>query len=268
MTQATPQGAGAMSGCIHAMYRYPVKGLSAEPLHRTVLTPGAAIPMDRRYALAHGAARNRDGDLSRWRPKGHFLQLMSHERLASLETRFDETGRTLTVLRHGRQVSHGSLTDSAGCAVLEQFFAQFMRGDVRGSPKIVECDAQPFSDVHAPFISLINLASVRDLARVVGREVDPMRFRANILLDGIPAWQEFRWLGRFLQIGGATVKIEERIGRCAATNVEPGTGRRDMALPRTMITAYGHDDCGVYASAVTGGAVSVGDPLRMSPASP
>ena len=61
---------------------------------------------------------------------------------------------------------------------------------------------------------------------------------------------------------GARVKVVKRIVRCAATNVEPDTGIRDLAIPRTLMQAFGHADCGVYAQVVSGGEVKVGDELR------
>ncbi len=247
-----------MSGSVQALYRYPVKGLSAERLEIVQLETGKAIAQDRRFAIAHGATWQPDRGSSNWLPKGRFLQLMSHEKLAALETRFDQESGVLTVLRHGRPVSRGNITDITGQAILEQFFSAYMGREIRGAPKIIECGEQPFSDARAPFISLINLASVRDLERVVGRAVDPMRFRANILLDGIPAWQEFDWVGKSLKLGEASLQVEERTGRCAATNVEPGSGQRDMTLPRNMQRAYGHDDCGVYARVTASGTAAIG----------
>ena len=62
-----------MSAIIAQIYRYPVKGLSAEPLARVALAPGEALPHDRRFALAHGATRF-DG-APHWLPRNNFLML-------------------------------------------------------------------------------------------------------------------------------------------------------------------------------------------------
>ena len=42
--------------------------------------------------------------------------------------------------------------------------------------------------------------------------------------------------------------------RCAATEVDPDTGIRDLPIPRTLMQTYGHADCGVYAEVIEGGA--------------
>jgi uncharacterized protein YcbX len=253
-----------MSARIRALYRYPVKGLSAEPLDRVELRAGEAVPHDRRFAIAHGAARRLDPANPEWMPKGFFLQLMANEKLATLQTRFDPESGLLTIARNGRQVCRGNITEPTGRAVVEQFMAAYMGSQARGQPRLVECRGQPFSDTRSPFVSLINEASAADLGRVVGRPVDPMRFRGNILIEGVAAWNELDWVGRTLRIGEAALRVEERTGRCAATNVDPETGIRDMTLPRSMHHAFGHEDCGVYARVVESGAVAPGDPITIT----
>ena len=252
-----------MTGHVHALYRFPVKGLSAEPLELLELETGRPIAHDRQFAIMHGGTHRQDSGRSQWRPKGNFLQLMSNERLANLETRFDAASGNLTILRHGRPVSRGRITDLTGRAILEQFFSGYMRAELRGRPRIVESGDEPFADSRAPYISIINLESVRDLERVVGQPVDPMRFRANVLIDGVPAWQELAWRGRSLRLGSAELCVEDRIGRCAATNVNPSTGLRDLTLPLSMRRAYGHEDCGAYAIVTAQGAAGIGDAVTV-----
>ena len=244
-----------MSGRLARIYRYPVKGLSAEPLARVALAPGEALPHDRRFALAHGAT-GFDG-APHWLPRNNFLMLARNARLAALETRFDPHTEVLTVSRHGRVVARGKATDRTGRAVLEAFFAAYLGNETRGPPRLVEAAGQPFSDSPEARLSLINLASLGELTRVAGTPVAPLRFRGNLYLDGVPPWQEFTWIGRELAIGAARLRIVERIERCAATNVNPETGARDRNLPLALRKGFGHTDMGVYAEVV-----AVGDPLH------
>jgi uncharacterized protein YcbX len=111
-------------------------------------------------------------------------------------------------------------------------------------------------------VSIINLASVRAIETVMATKVDPLRFRANLYVEGWPAWHEFTLLGRTVKVGqAAQIKIVKRILRCAATDVDPQTGERDLAIPRNLSAAFGHGDCGVYGEVVTGGEIAVGDRL-------
>jgi len=109
-------------------------------------------------------------------------------------------------------------------------------------------------------VSIINLASVAALAEQMGAAIDPLRFRANVYLDGWPALSELDLVGAEIAIGaGARLKIVKRIVRCAATNVDPDTGARDLAIPDALQRAYGHADCGIYGEVVTPGEIVVGD---------
>lgn len=243
--------------------RYPVKGLSAEHMGRVAVSVGEGLPLDRAFALAQGSTRF-DPAAPEHLPKTHFLMLMRDERLAALETAYDEASGVFSVRRHGREVVRGSLATSAGRAAIEQFFAAYMGDEARGAPKLVRAPGHMFSDTPAKVLSLINLASVRDLERVVGRPVHPLRFRANLYFDGGTAWEEFAWVGRRLEIGGARLEVVDRIERCAATDVDPVTGARDMNLPRTLARGFGHVDMGVYAAVTAAGEIAVGASLDLA----
>lgn len=107
-------------------------------------------------------------------------------------------------------------------------------------------------------MSLINLATVRSLEEQWGFEIDPLRFRANIYIDGGKPWEEFDWIGHDIAIGPTVFRVDRRNGRCGATNVNPGSGRRDLDIPGSLRTAFGHKDLGVYLVTRKTGEVSVG----------
>lgn len=246
------------AGRIAALYRYPIKGLTPEAMPATELKAGETIAFDRAYAIENGPGRF-DPDTPKHLPKISFLMLMRDERLATLRSQFDDTTETLTILRDGRQVARGQLTTKLGRQMIEQFIAAYMKDSLRGAPRIVSAAGHSFSDVAAKCVHIVNLASVRDLERVAGRAIDPLRFRPNVVLDGLPAWEEFKWLDKDLRLGAATVSIFDRTQRCEATNVDPATAARDMALPAVLKRTFGHSDFGVYATVKNSGAAAVGD---------
>ncbi len=143
------------------------------------------------------------------------------------------------------------------------FFAAYTGDRVPGKPRLVEAPSgHMFSDCPERVVLLVNLASVRDLERVTGAPVDPLRFRANLYFAGTEPWQEFAWLEDGIAIGGARLRIVGRIDRCAATNVNPATAGRDMNLPKALSRGFGHADMGVYGTVTGGGVIAVGDALR------
>lgn len=248
--------------CLDAIYRYPVKGLSPDRLGHVALSSGQTLPADRLYAIENGPS-GFDPATPAYFPKTQFLMLMRNERLAALRTRFDEAAHVLTIAHDGTVAARGDLRTPEGRAAIEAFFARYCADDLRGPPKVLTGPGHSFSDVARKVVSIINLASVAALADVIGRPVDPLRFRANLYVSGWPAWHEFTVLDRELAIGAVRLKPVKRIVRCAATNVDPASAARDMEIPKTLMQAYGHADCGIYVDVIAGGTIREGDTLRV-----
>lgn len=247
-----------MTATIQSIYRYPVKGLTPESLPRAALKPGHTLPADRLYAIENGPS-GFDPAAPSYFPKQRFLMLMRNERLAALQTRYHDASQTLSILQNGREVVRGDLSTPQGRSAIEQFFAGYCADEMNGPPRVLHAEGHSFSDVAAKVVSIVNLASVSATENAVGAPVDPLRFRANVYVSGWPAWHEFTLLGKTIHLGPARLKVVKRIVRCAATNVEPGTGIRDLQIPKTLMQAFGHMDCGIYAEVVTGGEIAPGD---------
>jgi uncharacterized protein YcbX len=243
---------------VAAIYRYPVKGLGPDRLESAELMPGRTIAGDRLYAIENGPS-GFDPAHPAYFPKSRFLMLMRNERLASLRTAFDQATHTLAVTADGRE-TRGDLRTAEGRAAIEQFFAAFCADELRGPPKVLHAPGHSFSDVARKVVSIINLASLAELETILGVPVHPVRFRANLYVEGWPVWSELDLVGREIAIGkNARLKVVKRIVRCAATNVDPDTGVRDLAIPDTLMKNLGHTDCGVYAEVIVGGRVACGD---------
>ena len=247
---------------VESIYRYPVKGLSPEPLERAHLSVGETLPGDRLYAIENGPS-GFDPAAPKHQPKIRYLMLMRNERLARLRTRFEEVTHTLVIEAEGCEAARGDLREAHGRAAIERYIADFCADELRGPPKVLHAPGHSFSDVARKVVSIINSASVSALENAVGQAVHPLRFRGNIYVSGWPAWREFDLLGQEIAIGdGARVKVVKRIVRCAATNVDPETGIRDLTIPETLMRAFGHADCGVYGEVVAAGNITAGDALR------
>jgi uncharacterized protein len=249
---------------IQSIYRYPIKGLSPEPLPRTALTAGQTIPGDRLYAIENGPS-GFDPASPAYLSKTHFLMLMKNERLASLRTTFDQASHVLTIMDGQREVS-GDLRTAEGRAAIEAFFAGYCADELRGLPKMLHADGHSFSDVARKVVSVINLASVGAVETMVGVPVNPLRFRGNIYVEGLTAWSELDLVGRELTVGpDVRLKVVKRTVRCAATNVDPDTGLRDLELPKSLLRNLGHADCGVYAEVIEGGEIAERDSIEIRP---
>ena len=247
---------------IASLYRYPVKVLSPEPLPRVTLEIGQTLPADRRYAIENGPSGFDPAD-PKWMSKAYFLMLQRDQWLAGLHTRFDDASGVLTIRRDGAVAAQGDLETGEGRAAIEGFFATGFAGKIKGRPKVLSGRGHSFSDVARKVVSIINLGSLRAIETMVGQPVHPLRFRANVYVEGWPAWREFEWLDQTLVVGKARLKVVKRITRCAAVNVDPETAVRDLDIPQALMRRLGHNECGVYAEVIAGGVIGVGDAIAV-----
>lgn len=243
--------------------RYPVKGLGPDYVDAITLSAGGSMPFDREYALAH-AVTEFDPEQPRYLEKHHFLMLMRNPPLGALETCFDEARRGADVLfPDGNRIgctldepdSHKPLLDA-----LAELLGNKCRG---GPPTIVSAADHRFFDVPQNNLSLINLESVADLSRVLDVELDPIRFRANIYVEGLAAWEETTLIGRILRCGDIRFRVAEPIKRCAATSVNPDTGDVDVNVPFLLRKHFDTLKMGIYLEVVEGGQLVKGMELEV-----
>lgn len=242
---------------IKHLYRYPVKGLSPEPLDAIQVEVGKAIQSDRCLAFAHQATPF-NPVTPQHHPKTAFLMLMKNEKLSALHSSFDETTRTLSI-RHGDKIIRGQVDTPEGKQLLEDFMAEYLGAEIPAPPKLVAAQDidYTFSDVAARVISCINLESLRALEPLFDAALHPLRFRANLYFDDCKAFSELNWVGKTLKLGSATVKVLKNTERCAAINVNPETAQRDLLIPQTLIKTYGHRDCGFYVQVIEAGEIAL-----------
>ncbi len=241
------------------LYRYPIKGMSAEILQAVSLRTGEAIALDRCFALAHGTTAFNPEKPEHF-SKTHFLMLMKNERLAALHTVYNDDTGVLQIFQQDKLLISGALHEIEGRQALEKFFINYLGDEIRGIPKLLKAPSgYMFSDVDAKVLSCINLATVRELEKLLGVTINPLRFRANVYFDGAPAWAESEWVDKTLKLGTARVQGVKLIERCAATNVNPETAQRDLQIPQALMKNYGHRNLGIYVRVIEDGKVAVND---------
>lgn len=246
---------------VEHLYRYPVKGLTAESLEEIALTKGECLPHDRRFALAQGDAPL-DPAAPTWLPKFHFGCLMRNARLALLHSAFDPRTGQLVIRPPEGEPMLGDTRSEAGRAAIAAWLAAHLGSEARGTPRFVEGTGHNFTDNSNKCVSIIGLASLHALEVAAGQRLDPLRFRANVYVSGGLPWAEFDLLGKEIQLGGARLRVFKRIVRCAATEVNLETGERDADPPKVLRQHFGHADLGVFAEVLEAGRVAMGDSLE------
>ncbi|WP_432543242.1 MOSC domain-containing protein [Kineococcus sp. SYSU DK002] len=253
-----------MSAHVDGLFVYPVKGMSAQPLDRVGLTAGRGVPHDRTLALARPGGAYVPG-MRHGVSKREYFVLVAEERLAALSTHLDTATGVFTVDVRGHRVLTADLGTEEGLAAVRAFYARVLDLPPGTEPVVARDEGRRFTDTaHAgdeemEYVSVVNLASVRDLAERVGAPVDPLRFRGNVHVEGLEPWAEFDLVGREFTLGGVRVRGATTTVRCAATEVEPGTGRRDLPVPQLLSRTYGHEVVGFYVQVLSDGELAVGD---------
>jgi len=246
-------------GTLAALRRHPVKGFTPEPMAEVVLAPDRGFPCDRLWAVENGPS-GFDPTAPAFVPKQKFTVLASLPRVAAATTRYDEAQGLLHASAEGLAAFAGRLDDAAGREGFAAWLGELLGDEAKGPLKVVEAPGQHrFTDHPQGQVSLINLASVRELGARLGVELDPLRFRANLYVEGWPAWLENDWTGETLRLGGVAAQVFKPIVRCAATHVNPQTARSDLEITKALFDNYGHMHCGVYVRVTAAGRLAPGD---------
>jgi uncharacterized protein YcbX len=243
--------------------RYPVKGLDEQSLEAADLSVGAALPGDRRFAIAHGASAY-DAAQPGWQKKAHFLNWARTPAIAAIRARYAGNGHVVSLSENGAELLRDAdLTTEAGRAALCDVLLKRLPQESRGKLTVAEAPGVSFSDVEPKFLSIQNRASLDAIGSFAGMAFDQRRMRGNLLLDGVAPWAEMDWVGKSIRVGEAELEIVEIIGRCPATTLDPLNGARNLPTLDILNREYGHQDCGLYAKVVAGGTIRVGDAVSL-----
>jgi uncharacterized protein len=221
-------------GLVADLWRYPVKSFAGERTRRVFVGP-FGLHGDRRFTVISS-----DGTPQSARRASALLGFGARFRDA-------ETAEGVTVRTpDGRELDVlDSDLRAQVCIALEDD---------------VELARQPMGVFDAAVIHVITDASLRQVDTWLGEEIDPRRFRPNIVLelDAPEPFAEADWVGRRLAIDdGPTLEVVSPTERCAVTTFDPDTVARDKRVLFHLATER-ENLFGVYAQVVTSGWLSVG----------
>ena len=122
----------------------------------------------------------------------------------------------------------------------------------------------PFFDtMPSNSISLINKNSINDFEKKINTEIEIERFRANIYINGLKAWEERTWIGKIIEINNIKFSVTKEISRCSATNLQPNTDNVTINLPNQLKKTYDHIYMGLYLTPLSNGDINIDNELRI-----
>ena len=247
-----------MTAQVTALYRYPIKSVGSEAVEAVTLIKGQTMPWDRTWAIAHEHSK---ADGTAWDRCLNFLRVASSPALAAVRATLDE-GREKLTLRHPDRPELTIRPDDAPQDLIDWLAPLVAEG--RAQPTgIVRVPNRGMTDTKFPSVSVANMASHRAVSQKLGHDLSTLRWRSNIWLGGLAPWEEFDWENRTLHIGGAQLKVTERIERCLNVQASPETGRRDIDVLAALDT-WGHQDFSMAAIVTEGGEIRVGDQMELA----
>ena len=238
--------------------RHPIKSHGRESLASVMLTADQGLPFDRHWAVAHDAAKLVPG----WNPCVNFARGAKAPELMAISARLDEATQTVTLMYPGKPDLIFRPDDPTD---LKHFldWVRPMNPVDRAQPVQIVTAGRAMTDTDFASVSIIGLASNCALADIMAQDISADRWRANLWIDGLAPWAEFDWIGKHLHIGPVVLQVVERITRCRATMANPQTGVIDADTLSALSTHFGHQDFGVYARVITGGAILAHDVVHV-----
>lgn len=247
---------------VSELFRHPVKSHGCEALTHVTLAAGKAFPWDRVWAVAHEAAKIGPASTG-WASYTNFSRGAKAPALMAIRARMDEAAGVVH-LSHpqiGTVSVNPDLPEDA--ARLISWAKPLMPEGRAQSAFVVKAADRGMTDTDYPSVSINSRDTLAALSALAGAEISPLRFRANIWVEGFAPWQEFDWIGRTIRIGAAELAVRERIERCVATTANPDIGIRDLDTLGLLKQASGTQDFGVYAEVVNGGDIRLGDEVEI-----
>ena len=252
-----------------ALYRYPVKSFTPEACDVLTVLDEGRIVGDRvlGFRFANSNVMN-----DAWSKKHEFVALVNTPGIARLHLRFDHKTLWLCISVEGTVLVNAAL-DEIGrkkiAAAIENYVLKLDDNPLSSHPerlplRLVGNGITPrYQDNEAGQITLHSRASLAAVGSAVGdNDLSELRFRSNIAIDGLDAWEEQSWVGRKIKIGQINFDVVMPKSRCLATQANPNSGKRDLPILKTLTHAFSQEKPTFAIAMLThgaGGEIHIGD---------
>lgn len=256
-----------------ALYRYPVKGFTPEPCTALTVLPEGRVAGDRVLAFRFANAPVAD---DQWCRKYEGIVLANTPELARLSTHFDPLELRLKITLGSQVLADETLDDGGRARLVEaltEYVSNLKEHPLRNHPdrlplKLVGDGVLPrYQDNEAGQVTLHSRETIASAAIALrDPKLSEHRFRHNIVIEGIEAWEEQSWLGRGIRIGEVEFDVVKSKVRCLATHANPVTGERDLQVMQQLMRAFAQKEPVLGVGMLTrgaGGEIRIGDSVSV-----
>ena len=253
--------------CLISSINYsPVKSLSFESIESCEIKKDSGILNDRMFAFSRIIDSNKAQVVENnpnTRSLNNFLTLKNSPVLNKYNFTYKE--KKLALILEGKELISVLAKDKEQRSLLANKLIELESSLITPISLLKNSEFPFFDTTHTDnvfnSISLINLNSVEDFGNMINEKVEPQRFRGNLYVKGVDAWQERNWIGKTIKINNFSFKVERHIPRCVAINLKPKTDDNSLNLLQSLKKNYNHFDMGIYLRSLNDGKVTVGDKI-------
>ena len=255
-----------MKPVVSSIHFSPIKSLSFQSINTAIIKKDIGFEEDRIFsfsrAIDSSLANTIEKDPSE-RELIHFLTLKNTPVLNKYDFKF-ENGM-ISISENNKQISTHPIEDKD--AISKEISK--LEPNLPGPIYFLKNELFPFYDTTnssnvSNTTSLINLNSIKDFNQKINKEIEFERFRGNIYIKDLDAFEERNWINKTIKINEAEFKVLKHIPRCSATNLKVNSDQADINLPNELKKIYGHMDMGIYLYPLNNGKISVNDEINIS----
>jgi uncharacterized protein YcbX len=255
-----------MKPVVSSIHFSPIKSLSFQSINTAIIKKDIGFEEDRIFAFSRAIdmslAKTIEKDPSE-RELIHFLTLKNTPALNKYDFKF-ENGM-ISISKDNLEISTYPIEDKE--AISKEISK--LEPNLPGPIYLLKNELFPFYDTTnsssvSNTISLVNLNSIKDFNQKINKEIEFQRFRGNIYIKDLDAFEERNWINKTIKINEAEFKVLKHIPRCSATNLKVNSDQADINLPNELKKVYGHMDMGIYLYPLNNSKISVNDELIVS----
>ena len=253
---------------ISSIYFYPVKSISFQNLKKCIIKKDIGILNDRIFAISRLVDADKAIYIEKNPGNRKLNDLLNLKNTPELNKyKFEYEDGLLKLFFEDRLIQSANTNNPEEADLIIKELSQ-LENTIKGPNYLLKNEKFPFFDTTSSgeiinSISLINLETIKDFESKLGKKIEHQRFRGNFYIEGMPAWEEKKILGKTIEINGLKFKAEYDIPRCSATNLKPSTGDVTINLPQKLKEFYNHFDLGIYLAPLEDGEISEGDVVKI-----